>query len=175
MSWEQYLYQTTGLVADAVTNPGSVIERFVWCGVPCELLRGQYGANGYVYPLARVRARLVGIRRERLPFEVHGGISYRTRTYTCIGWDAAHIADAWTYADALAYSTDTEKARQRLAEDARHGWPLANAPLWTLDRVRVETRHLAEQVAALNYVVPWRPEHRAMRRRLQLARTREDE
>lgn len=153
-----------GITAD------SIIERFTWCGIDCFLAKGVCNANGYVVMPERVARRVDGLDLELGPFEAHGGITYHSGQTRQIGFDTGHAGDWWTPGDMIRYSYAPDDACA-VAQSPYHVPPPRFMRIdWTLDRVRVETRALAEQVAALNYVVPWRAEHRAMRRRLQSAR-----
>ena len=158
-----------------VITADSIIESFTWCGVECFLAKGIYNANGYVVMPPRVARRVDKLDLELGPFEVHGGITYHSGKSRQIGFDTGHAGDWWEPADMIRYSYLPDGARAVATSPHHVPPPKFMRQDWSLDRVRVETRSLAEQVAMLNYVVPWRAEHRAMRRRLLSARNGDGE
>lgn len=175
MNWVERLEQLDMAQHPIALDESAIIETWLWAGIKCEIGRGSYGANGYVWLPRRVARRLNGLHFSRFPFEVHGGVSVAGLNNRWCGFDTWHAGDYWGFSDGIEYAYDKDVAECIGRVEYKYPPSVSIRVPWTLDRVRVETRQLAEQVAMLNYVVPWRPEHRAMRRRLQLARTRGDE
>ena len=82
--------------------------------------------NGYVELPEDHPARHLNLQGDDCAvFDVHGGITYGGDGARVIGWDTAHSGDNW------------------------EGDPYKPGRLWTIDDVKDETTHLANQVADL--------------------------
>lgn len=174
MSWASGLGKAAAAMGSGMRQSDSVIESFVHRGVPCELRRGYIGANGYVYPPRRVRRALRDFKHYELPFEVHGGITWVSRGFTCLGFDTAHVGDWWSPEDLMRYSLGGDEAVNLSNILGNHPLPMMDKRVWSLARLRDETLGLAGQVAALDYVLPLRAPERAARRALRQARRKGD-
>lgn len=138
----------------AALSHGKLIDSFVWQGVPCALLGGVYGVNGYVYPPPRAQRRLRRADLVRPPFESRAKLDYISPDWQVIGFHTHHLGDVWAKDDAVRYSCVPDDARILAHISYRSAAPAFLTRTWTLDIVRVVVRDLAEKVWYLNYINP---------------------
>lgn len=136
---------------------GRVLESFRWAYMHCVILPGAYGANGYVKLPKRTLRQLCRTRDVAGALGFPRRLTYLDRRTGWVGFDTGMPGDTWTLDDAQQYSIDPEQARV-LHTLAHRRAELPGAQMsWTIDRVRLHARYLAELADRYGqaHAAPW--------------------
>lgn len=122
---------------------GRVIESFRTYGVPCVILPGVLGANGYVQLPRSVKRALRGTR------DAAGELGFGRRlTYSCdaagwIGFDTSMPGDCWSAGDYETLAIDVNMARSLDGGYRVPPLPGFKPVHWTLQRIHDRVVELA--------------------------------
>lgn len=124
-------------------------------GLLCAINAGSMSNfNGYVQLPEGHPWQILDLQHDDGDIEVHGGITFGPHASKWIGFDTNHAGDSWdpdTIAKAMKFLPEHIVDRWRRLQEIEGRYPMTPTPwgkVWTMEALKAETEHLAEQVKA---------------------------